>query len=80
MELLLAEKKKYEEELKRIHTRIRDLEAKIKEMKQKQYPQCASCGRNVRGAWIATREDIEKYIDQNEGYGGPTEGELYCGC
>ena len=80
MEKLVEEKKKYEEELRRIGARLRDIEIKIQEMKTRQYPQCSSCGRHTRDAWIATRTDIEEYTDQREGYAGPTEGEWYCGC
>jgi len=74
MEQLLAERRKYETELRQITARIRELDAKINDMKTRIYPECSSCGR-PRSGWIATQKDIDDYTDQMEGYGGPTEGQ-----
>ena len=43
---------------------------------------CASCQRYrlQKDVWIATQDDADSYIDENEGYAPPEIGEWYCGC
>lgn len=59
--------------------KIEKINNKIKEL-MKNAPKCYSCGRNSFDCWKAEKEDIDNYIDQNEGYSGPEIGEYYCGC
>ena len=60
---------------------IDDIEKQIKNL-TKLYPRYYSCGKHFhpKQMIIAMQEDIDEYVDQNEGYCGPEFGEYYCGC
>jgi hypothetical protein len=63
--------------------KLRDIENKIKVRMQNE-PTCCSCGRHkqIKNLIIATQEDINNYVWQNEGDVKPVIGGYYCksGC
>ena len=86
---------KIEDEIKKLYDKNTELLKRIKEIQKeydnnyrhierimKGYPKCYSCSRNVNPKYmeIATQEDIDNYVDSNDGYIGPEIGEYYCGC
>ncbi len=81
LQILYDEQKKLNELLRTIYSDIRENQELIKEL-LKNFPSCYSCGKhmNPKYLYIATQEDIDNYIDQNDGLNGPEIGEYYCGC
>lgn len=80
MDLLLKEKEKYEKEVQHLIKKIKAIDVEIERWKKMQVPNCSSCGKHKQNVWVATEKDVQDYIDQKEGYAGPTVGEYYCGC
>ena len=72
---LITEKiKELQEECNKINSEIYNL--------MRKYPKCYSCWRYQDPKYMikATQEDIDSYVDNNEGYCGPEISEYYCGC
>ena len=59
---------------------IVDIDIKVKTLIKK-FPCCYSCGKRFhpKQMTIATQDDVDEYVDKNEGYCGPEVGEYYCG-
>lgn len=81
LQILYEEQRKLNELLRTIYSDIKDNQQLIKEL-LKNFPTCYSCGKHINPKYleIATQEDVDNYIEQNEGYNGPKIGEYYCGC
>ncbi len=80
---LLNQRLRIWKELQHIDSQIETVDKHIQEWKHRHEPPCTCCGRHrpKEQMWIASKEEADKYTDKNkEGYSGPIEGELYCGC
>lgn len=82
MEALFSKRKELIRQQTEIQKEIDKIEIEIKKAIQQQGVRCTSCGRFflTKNIWKATQQDVDNYIDDKEGYAGPTGGEYYCGC
>lgn len=81
LEELLKKETELQLQLSMIQHELQKIKQRCKKLLEFE-PVCSSCGRHVRkkNMWIATQDDLDGYYSENEGYGGPTIGEYYCGC
>lgn len=69
------------QKIKELETECDKIDKEIALLSSK-YPKCYSCGKHQDPKFMdkATQDDIDNYVDSNEGYFGPEINEYYCGC
>lgn len=71
--------------ISQLQTQVNTMHQMVEQFREKimkHFPVCTSCGRHYPfdQLRVATRTDVDEYESENEGYAGPSIGELYCGC